>query len=64
MSTTPEQQLVERSQINEDYPLIAVPLEARKSIWLLTPLLIGFTLYSGTLFAGGKVGPAYRFFLI
>lgn len=62
MSTTPEQQLVERSQLNEDYPLSAVPLEARKSIWSLTPLLIGFTLYSGTLFAGGKVGPAYRFF--
>lgn len=48
--------------INEDYPLSPVPLEARKSIWSLAPLLMGFTLYSGTLFAGGLVGPSFRFF--
>jgi cytosine permease len=61
MSTTSEPELV-RSQADEDYPLSAVPLNARKSIWSLAPLLMGFTLYSGTLFAGGLVGPAYRFF--
>ncbi|MBD1908540.1 cytosine permease [Funiculus sociatus GB2-A5] len=61
MSTTSEPELVQ-SQANEDYPLSAVPLEARKSFWSLAPLLMGFTLYSGTLFAGGLVGPAYRFF--
>jgi len=60
MSSTSEQ-LAARSQVNEDYPLSAVPLDARKSIWSLAPLLIGFTLYSGTLFAGGRVGPAFRF---
>ncbi|MUL39025.1 cytosine permease [Gloeocapsopsis dulcis] len=60
MSSTSEQ-LAARSQVNEDYPLSTVPLDARKSLWSLAPLLIGFTLYSGTLFAGGRVGPAFRF---
>ncbi|PSB65763.1 cytosine permease [filamentous cyanobacterium CCP1] len=55
-------QVVDRSQAGEDYPLSAVPPEARKSIWSLAPILMGFTLYSGTLFAGGLVGPQFRFF--
>ncbi|NEO26886.1 MAG: cytosine permease [Kamptonema sp. SIO4C4] len=46
----------------EDYPLSPVPPHARKSFISLAPLLIGFTLYSGTLFAGGLVGPAFSFF--
>jgi cytosine permease len=62
MNSTSDQQFVGQSPISEDYPLSAVPPEARKSIWSLAPLLMGFTLYSGTLFAGGKVGPAFRFF--
>ncbi len=47
---------------SEDYPLSPVPLGARKSMASLAPLLMGFTLYSGTLFAGGLVGPAFKFF--
>ncbi|MCD8488153.1 MAG: cytosine permease [Desertifilum sp.] len=62
MSITSEESILPRSQQNEDYPLSAVPPEARKSIWSLAPLLMGFTLYSGTLFAGGLVGPQFRFF--
>ena len=61
-STSEEQQFVARSPVSEDYPLSAVPASARKSIWSLAPLLMGFTLYSGTLFAGGRVGPSFRFF--
>lgn len=61
-STSEEQQLIARSPVSEDYPLSAVPVSARKSIWSLAPLLMGFTLYSGTLFAGGRVGPSFRFF--
>ena len=61
-STSEEQQLVARAPVSEDYPLSAVPASARKSIWSLAPLLMGFTLYSGTLFAGGRVGPSFRFF--
>lgn len=61
MSTTSEPELASRSPVSEDYPLSAVPADARKSLWSLAPLLIGFTLFSGTLFAGGLVSPAFRF---
>lgn len=47
---------------DEDFPLTPVPIGMRKSIWSLAPILIGFTLYSGTLFGGGLVGPNFRFF--
>jgi cytosine permease len=46
---------------HEDYPLSAVPQSVRKSLVSMAPILIGFTLYSGTLFAGGLVGPAFKF---
>ncbi|MDB9527684.1 cytosine permease [Oscillatoria sp. CS-180] len=45
----------------EDFPLSPVPTTARKSIISLAPILAGFTLYSGTLFAGGLVGPSFQF---
>jgi cytosine permease len=45
----------------EDYPLSPVPESARKSMISLAPILAGFTLYSGTLFAGGLVGPSFQF---
>ncbi|NEQ44269.1 MAG: cytosine permease [Leptolyngbya sp. SIOISBB] len=45
----------------EDYPLSPVPAAARKSMLSLAPILAGFTLYSGTLFAGGLVGPSFQF---
>ena len=45
----------------EDYPLTPVPASARKSMISLAPILAGFTLYSGTLFAGGLVGPSFQF---
>ncbi len=45
----------------EDYPLEPVPEIARKSFLSVAPILAGFTLYSGTLFAGGAIGPAFQF---
>lgn len=60
-STTPSS-VADQSQSSEDYPLSPVPPEARKTIASLAPLLMGFTLYSGTLFAGGLVGPQFQFF--
>ena len=51
-----------RSPQSEDFPLTPVPTGSRKSTWSLAPILIGFTLYSGTLFAGGLVGANFRFF--
>ncbi|MEL6400810.1 MAG: cytosine permease [Cyanobacteria bacterium J06626_4] len=49
------------SQSTEDFPLSSVPETARKSMISLAPILAGFTLYSGTLFAGGLVGPSFQF---
>jgi cytosine permease len=61
MSISSDSQYVDRSQAGEDYPLSAVPLEARKPIWSLAPLLMGFALTSTTLFAGGLIGSAFSF---
>lgn len=60
MSTTTDSS-AKGSLVEEDYPLEPVPLSARRSIWSLAPLLMGFALTSTTLFAGGRVGPAFRF---
>ncbi|HIK41537.1 cytosine permease [Thermoleptolyngbya sp. M55_K2018_002] len=61
MSISSDSQYVDRSQAGEDYPLSAVPFEARKPIWSLAPLLMGFALTSTTLFAGGLVGSSFPF---
>ena len=49
------------SQASEDYPLTAVPLSARKPLRSLAPLLMGFTLTSTTLLAGGAIAPSFHF---
>jgi cytosine permease len=61
MSVTSNVKSVDRSQAGEDYPLSAVPLDARKPLWSLAPLLMGFAFTSTTLFAGGTIGTAFRF---
>jgi cytosine permease len=61
MSTATKLPVTDRSQAGEDYPLTAVPLDARKPIWSLAPLLMGFALTSTTLFAGGTIGNAFNF---
>lgn len=61
MTATTEPAIANQGAISEDYPLSPVPLAARKSLISLAPILAGFTLYSGTLFAGGLVGPSFQF---
>ena len=61
MSLSTEPQVVDSTQANEDYPLSAVPITARKPFWSLALLLMGFALTSTTLFAGGAIGPAFSF---
>ncbi len=58
---TTEQLTIEQSQAGEDYPLSPVPISARRPIWSLAPLLMGFTLTSTTLFAGGTIGNTFKF---
>ncbi len=64
MSLTDDPQLVNsiNVQAQEDYPLTAVPADSRRSLLSMAFMLLGFTLYSGTFFAGGLVGPAFRLF--
>ncbi|MGF1570479.1 MAG: cytosine permease [Nodosilinea sp.] len=61
MTTTTQPPLSNQSNVSEDYPLSPVPVTARKPLISLAPILAGFTLYSGTLFAGGLVGPSFQF---
>ncbi|NJN21021.1 MAG: cytosine permease [Leptolyngbya sp. RL_3_1] len=61
MNTLTDPSASPQGLVAEDYPLSAVPPEARKSLISLAPILAGFTLYSGTLFAGGLVGPSFQF---
>ncbi len=61
MATTTESPTGQSSRGSEDYPLSPVPETSRRSLISLAPILIGFTLYSGTLFAGGIIGPSFQF---
>ncbi len=58
MSLSTEPKLLDNS-VAEDYPLSAVPKSARKPYWSLCLMLMGFSLTSTTLFAGGALGPAF-----
>lgn len=44
-----------------DYPLSEVPANARKGLWSTAVLLFGFTFFTATMFAGGKIGLAFDF---
>lgn len=45
----------------QDYPLSTVPMSARKSLWSLSMVLLGFTFYTGTMWAGALIGPSFQF---
>jgi len=45
----------------EDYPLSAVPHEARQGVWPITLVLLGFTFFSATMWGGASLGVAFRF---
>lgn len=39
-----------------DYPLSEVPMHARKGLASTAMVLLGFTFFTATMFAGGKLG--------
>ena len=49
------------SKIDSDYPLSEVPQGARKGLFSTSILLFGFTFFTATMFAGGKIGMAFEF---
>jgi len=48
-------------QPDSDYPLAEVPQGARKGLFSTSILLFGFTFFTATMFAGGKIGMAFDF---
>ncbi|MYZ51905.1 cytosine permease [Malikia spinosa] len=47
--------------LDHDYPLSEVPAGARKGLLSTSILLFGFTFFTATMFAGGKMGMAFDF---
>ncbi|WP_148863687.1 cytosine permease [Marinobacter fonticola] len=45
----------------QDYPLSAVPPEARKSLASMGLVLLGFTFFTATMWVGGSIGAAFDF---
>lgn len=46
---------------SQDFPLEEVPKEYRKNFWSLTSVLLGFTFFTATMWAGGTLGTAFTF---
>jgi cytosine permease len=49
------------TQSQEDYPLTAVPMTDRKTLFSTASVLLGFTFFTGTMFGGGTVGVSFDF---
>lgn len=45
----------------QDYPLSPVPMNQRKSVWSMGLILLGFTFFTATMWAGGSIGVAFDF---
>lgn len=48
-------------RIDPDYPIDPVPPTARKSLFSLSVVLLGFTFFTPTMLAGAQVGAAFEF---
>ncbi len=53
--------MTEPAPQHEDYPLSEVPESARQTALSLAWVLLGFTFFTATMWAGGSVGAAFRF---
>ncbi|EAQ64554.1 cytosine transporter [Marinomonas sp. MED121] len=47
---------------NNDFPLSPVPLDQRKGFVSMTSVLLGFTFFTATMWAGGKLGSSFSFY--
>ena len=56
-----EAQVDPRTEQKQDYPLTAAPHSARRTDLSITIILLGFTFFVGSMFAGGNVGPGFSF---
>ena len=53
--------MAQTPNLDHDYPLSEVPAGARKGLVSTSILLFGFTFFTATMFAGGKMGMAFDF---
>ncbi len=44
----------------EDFPLSEVPKDHRRGFWSVTVVLLGFTFFTATMWAGGKLGVSFK----
>ena len=58
---TLEKKRVKEHPYDPDYPVQHVPPDARKSLFSIAVVLLGFTFFSGTMLAGASLGAAYPF---
>ena len=47
---------------SNDYPLSAVPIDKRKGLWSMMSVLLGFTFFTSTMWAGGTLGKSFSFY--
>lgn len=61
MTSTELDSSTEAGQIDPDYPLDPVPSHARKSLFSLAVVLLGFTFFTPTMVAGAQIGAGFSF---
>lgn len=49
------------ARVDPDYPLTHVPRDARKGLASISVVLLGFTFFYATMYAGAKVGSSFRY---
>ena len=49
------------ARVDPDYPLAHVPKDARKGLASISVVLLGFTFFYATMYAGAKVGSSFRY---
>lgn len=62
MSSTPlRDDAIAAGEVDPDYPIDPVPSTARRSLFSLAIVLLGFTFFTPTMLAGAQVGAAFSF---
>ncbi|MFA9432097.1 cytosine permease [Egicoccus sp. AB-alg2] len=61
MSDMAETRAPKPAKLDPDYPLQIVPARARKSVWSLGIVLLGFTFFTPTMLAGAGIAPNFSF---
>jgi cytosine permease len=61
MSTPLQDEVTAAGKVDPDYPIDPVPTSARRSLFSLAIVLLGFTFFTPTMLAGAQVGAAFSF---